>query len=157
MIRKLVVIALALLLGGCSSWMFWKDASPLLLVVNIEAANNINPNVDGLASPLEMRIYQLSDSEAFNQASFIDLYSDDQGTLKADLLSKRQLESVFPGDTRQLTMPQIAETQYIGVVAAFADYREAKSKALLPVQAGLPIAVNIIIDGINISVTGQED
>lgn len=154
--KILLMMASVLLLNGCSSWMFWKDPLPLQVTVNIEAANNINPNLDGLASPLEMRVYQLADSEAFNQANFIDLYNDDQGILKAKLLSKRNLDSVLPAEKRVVVLPQLAETQYIGVIAAFADYREAKNKAIVQVQPGLPVVVNISVDGINISITGQE-
>ncbi len=127
------------------------------MIVNIEAANNINPNIDGLASPLEVRIYQLQDSEAFNQASFIDLYNDDQGVLKAGLLSKRNLDSVLPSEERQVAIPLIAETEYIAIVAAFADFREAKNKVILQIQPGFPVVVEVKVDGVNISITGQED
>lgn len=146
-----------LLLSGCSYLKFGDNASLLQVVVNIEAAGNINPNVDGLASPLEIRIYQLQDSEAFNQAGFIDLYNDDQGVLKADLLSKRNLDSVLPNEKRQIVLSLISGTQFVAVVAAFANYREAKNKAILMVQAGIPIIIDAQIDGINVSITGQED
>ncbi|OLQ72848.1 type VI secretion system-associated lipoprotein [Photobacterium proteolyticum] len=157
MAKKLLILLSVFLISGCSYLTFWKDASPLQVIVNIEAANNINPNVDGLASPLEVRVYQLQDSEAFNQASFIDLYNDDQGVLKAGLLSKRNLDSVLPGEKRQVAIPLIAETEYIAVVAAFADFREAKNKVILQIQAGLPVVVDVKVDGVNVSITGQED
>ena len=157
MAKKLFTLLSVFLLSGCSYLTFWKDASPLQVIVNIEAANNINPNIDGLASPLEVRIYQLQDSEAFNQASFIDLYNDDQGVLKAGLLSKRNLDSVLPSEERQVAIPLIAETEYIAIVAAFADFREAKNKVILQIQPGLPAMVEVKVDGVNISITGQED
>jgi len=157
MAKKLFTLLSVFLLSGCSYLTFWKDASPLQVIVNIEAANNINPNIDGLASPLEVRIYQLQDSEAFNQASFIDLYSDDQGVLKAGLLSKRNLDSVLPSEERQVAIPLIAETEYIAIVAAFADFREAKNKVILQIQPGFPVVVEVKVDGVNISITGQED
>jgi len=157
MAKKLFTLLSVFLLSGCSYLTFWKDASPLQVIVNIEAANNINPNIDGLASPLEVRIYQLQDSEAFNQASFIDLYNDDQGVLKAGLLSKRNLDSVLPSEERQVAIPLIAETEYIAIVAAFADFREAKNKVILQIQPGLPVVVDVKVDGVNVSITGQED
>ncbi|OAN17832.1 Type VI secretion lipoprotein/VasD [Photobacterium jeanii] len=155
--KFLLMTAAVTMLSGCSSWMFWKDNSPAVVVAHIEAANNINPNIDGLASPLEVRIYQLADSEAFKQANFLDLYNDDQGALKADLLSKRQLASVLPSGKQSVEIPQINEVKYIGVIAAFANYREAKNKAIVAVEPDTKIEVNVMIDGINVSVTGQED
>lgn len=155
--KNILMFLLIALLSGCSAIAFWKEASILQVVVNIDAANNINPNIDSMASPLEMRIYQLQDSEAFNQASFIDLYNDDQGVLKAGLLSKRNLDSLLPNEKRKLTHPLLAETRFVAIIAAFSDYREAKNKAIIQVEPGLPIVVNLSVDGISISITGQED
>ncbi|MCG7586378.1 type VI secretion system lipoprotein TssJ [Photobacterium sp. OFAV2-7] len=157
MAKKLFMVLSVFLLSGCSYLAFWKDATPLQVIVNIEAANNINPNIDDLASPLEVRIYQLQDSEAFNQASFIDLYNDDQGVLKAGLLSKRNLDSLLPNEERQVVIPLIPETEYIAIVAAFADFREAKNKAILQIMPGVPVVIDAKVDGISVSITGKED
>lgn len=146
-----------LLVSGCGALSFFEKSPVFQVVANIEAANNINPNIDGLASPLEVRIYQLQDSEAFNQANFIDLYNDDQSVLKAGLLSKRNLASVLPNEKRQIFLPLVNGTKFIAVVTAFSNYREAKNKAILSVQPGLPIIIDIRIDGINVSIIGQEE
>jgi len=157
MIKKIFIILIILSLNGCSYLKFWGNPSVLQIIVNIKSANNINPNIDGLASPLEIRIYQLEDSEAFEQASFIDLYTDDQGILKADLLSKRSIDSVLPNEERRFILPLVSGTKFIAVVAAFANYREAKNKAILPVRVGFPIIIDTQIDGINISIRSQKD
>jgi len=157
MTKKIAIFMFTLLISGCSTLAFWQDDLPLQVVINITAANNINPNLDNLASPLEIRIYQLQDSEAFNQASFIDIYTDDQGVLKAGVLSKRNLPSLLPNEKRQVKLPLIAETKYIAIIAAFSNYREAKSKAIVQITPGLPASVDVNFDGINISITGQED
>jgi len=152
--RKVGLLLLATLLSGCSFW--GNDLAPQL-VINIQASANINPNVEGKPSPVEVRIYQLSDSQAFNQADFIQLYSDAQGVLKAELLIARQLASVLPSENRKEVIPMAAETKYIGVIAGFADYREAKNKVIYqPVVLGSS-AINIQLDGVNLSVSGEED
>ena len=157
MLKSLLVLVVTLSLSACSSLAFWQDDEPLTMKVTITAANNINPNIDSLASPLEIRIYQLKDSEAFNQAVFIDLYNDDQGVLKADLLSKRNLDSLLPSETRQLTLPLITETKFVAIIAAFSDYRKAKSKAIVQIEPAKSVVINVNVDGINVSITGQED
>ncbi len=152
--RSLILLVLASLLSGCSFW--GNDLAPQL-VINIQAEANINPNVEGKPSPVEVRIYQLSDSQAFNQADFIQLYNDAQGVLKAELLIARQLASVLPNESRKEVIPLAAETKYIGVIAGFADYREAKNKVIYqPVVLGSS-AISIQLDGVNLSVTGEED
>ncbi|ELR67256.1 Type VI secretion lipoprotein/VasD [Photobacterium marinum] len=155
MIRVITSLLLAALLSGCS---FWGDEvlAPRL-VLNIQAASNINPNVEGKPSPVEIRVYQLTDSQAFSLADFIQIYNDEQGVLKAELLVARQLASVLPGETRQESLPLAANTKFIGVIAGFADYREAKNKVIYkPLIVG-SAAINIELDGINLSVSGEEE
>ncbi|GAB6263679.1 type VI secretion system lipoprotein TssJ [Photobacterium sp. R1] len=154
-LRMLPLMLLSLMVSGCSLWS--EDLTAPQLVVNIRAASNINPNVDGKPSPVELRLYQLTDSQAFNQADFLQIYNDEQGVLKAELLLTRQLSSVLQGESRQEVLPLAAETKYIGVIAGFADYREAKNKVIYKPLVVSSAAINIDIDGINLSVSGEEE
>lgn len=147
-------VVLSLSLSSCG---FFSDEVPPKLTLKIHAQKNINPNVNGEASPLELRVYQLSDNDAFNQASFLQLYDDDQGALKSGLVSTRHLPSILPGEYRVKAFPISLETRYIAVVGSFANYREAKSKAIYKIkQLGL-VTVYVSIDGLNISISGAEE
>ncbi|OEE66107.1 type VI secretion system-associated lipoprotein [Enterovibrio norvegicus FF-33] len=151
------------LLMGCSSSVsvnpvdWFSDATAPQFTIDIRAESNINPNVDNLPSPVEIRIYQLADSEAFNQADFIQLYNDDQGALKAGLLSKRYLPSVMPGETRREVILANAETKFVGVIVAFANYREANNKAIFTSFGNWSQTITLQLDGINLTMTGTED
>lgn len=153
MIRPFTLLIISVLLPGCSFW--GGEPEVPQLVLNINAASNINPNLDGIPSPLELRVYQLSDSQAFSMASFIQIFSDEQGVLKAELLLARQLGSVFPSESRQEVIPLAANTKYIGIIAGFAEHREAKNKVIYEPLIGSTTVVNIEIDGINLSVSDQ--
>ncbi len=154
MIRLLCAIAVVLSISGCS--LFSEEIIQPRLILKIKAQNNINSNINGLPSPLALRVYQLSDSNAFEQADFLQLFEDDQNALKSGLISKRDLPSISPSEVREVSYPLSTDAKYIAVVAAFADYREAKSKALYKIdQFGL-VTVNIAIDGLNLSVSGLE-
>lgn len=153
--NRRVIFAVTLLLSGCSFWGS-SDVTPQLFL-NIKASANINPNVEGLPSPLEVRVYQMTDSQAFSQADFIQLYNDAQGVLKAELLLTRELASLLPSEERKEVIPLAAGTKYIGVIAGFADYREAKNKVIYqPLVVGSAV-LNIDLDGVNLSVTGEEE
>lgn len=162
--KTLLVPFLSLgLLVGCSSSVsvnpidWFSDDSPPKFTMDIRAESNINPNVDNLPSPVEIRVYQLADSEAFNQADFIQLYNDDQGALKAGLLSKRYLPSVMPGETRTEIIPANAEAKFVGVIVAFANYREANNKAIFTSFGYWSQTITLQLDGINLTMTGTED
>ena len=147
------------LLTGCStiSSIWSGEATAPRLIVKVTADKNINPNIKGEASPVAIRIYQLADSEAFDQATYIQIFSREQGVLKAGMLSKRYLPSILPGETRQQVFILNPETKFIGVIANFADYREAKNKAIIQPLTLNGAVINIHLDGINLTVTGEED
>lgn len=152
---KITLLLVTLFLTGCS---FWEgEDRPLELSVNISAADNINLNADNLSAPVELRIYQLRDSEAFNQASFIDIYNDDQAMLQAAIISKRNLGSLLPDEKREITLPLNPETKYIAIIAAFSNYQNAKNKAILLIKPGVDTEVDVSIDGINASLRRSED
>ncbi|EHU5127087.1 type VI secretion system lipoprotein TssJ [Vibrio vulnificus] len=152
--KKIVFFLSSLmLLSGCSLW--GGDAIPRL-TVDVVAAANINPNLDGKPSPVEVRVYQLKDSEAFNQADFLQLYSDEQGTLKAAMIATRHLPSALPGESKRESFNLNAETKFVGVIAGFADFREAKNKAIYPINAFENIRLKIDLDGVNLTVTAGD-
>lgn len=153
--NRLIIVVMITLLSGCSFWR-QEDITPQLFL-KIKAASNINPNVEGKPSPIEIRVYQLSDSQAFEQAEFIQLYNDAQGVLKAEVLLTRELASLLPSEERNETLPLASETKYIGVIAGFADYREAKNKAIYQPMVLGSSAINIVLDGINLSISGEEE
>ncbi|MDD1783969.1 type VI secretion system lipoprotein TssJ [Enterovibrio sp. ZSDZ35] len=161
--QYLIAILSVALLGGCGSasslnpldW--WADPTAPVFKITIKAASNINPNVDDLPSPVEVRVYQLKDSEAFNQTDFIQIYSDDQGALKADLLSKRYLPSVVPGETTSEFIPASAETKFVGIIVAFANYREANNKVIYESLGNFSQILSLQLDGINLTMTGEEE
>lgn len=149
---RFFTIVLISTLSGCS---FWNSPPSSQLVLNISAAPNINPNVRGEPSPLEIRIYQLTDGQAFKQADFVQLYNDPQGVLKTELLLARQLKSISPNESRQELLPLSPEIKYIGIIAGFADYGNAKGKLLYKPTIIHSTVMNINIDGINISASGK--
>ncbi|NRD72404.1 type VI secretion system lipoprotein TssJ [Shewanella sp. VB17] len=143
-----------LVLTGCS---LWRDPVEPKLFLDIQAELNINPNVDQKVSPVELRVYQLSDSQAFSRANFMQIFHGEQGVLKANLLVVRRLASVMPGEQRQEVIPLSAQTKFIGVIAGFSNYREAKNKVLYQIIDTQDTAIKVSLDGINLSISSQEE
>ncbi len=72
------------------------------------------------------------------------------------MVVSRQLPSILPGETRQEIIPLGSGVKYIGVIAGFADYREAKNKVIYKPLIVNSAVISIEIDGINLSVSGEE-
>ncbi len=107
-IKLLIGILLAGLLAGCTSTMY----------VNFKADHKLNPDQQHSALPVQVNIYQLSDKDAFDQATFRELWQQDKQTLGSSLISKRQV-IIKPGDTTKVKITRANNCHYIGIVALF--------------------------------------
>lgn len=147
MIRGLVVMALVLLLQGCVVANALFDPYTNL---NFSAYGNINPDDSGRSSPLVVRVYELSSTDAFRDADFFDLYDDAPTVLGEDLLSTAEL-IVRPGRglTKKLRLHR--ETTYLGIIGAFRDIENAQWKLVLKADPRGYETLNIRIKGRSIS------
>jgi type VI secretion system protein VasD len=124
MIRRVCgAIALSLLglsLVGCGS----APPKPSPVKAAISATADVNPNPEGRASPVHVRIFQLKEPGAFMDADYWALVDKEQATLGASLL-QRQEQDLVPGEKKEFELKIDPEAHVLGVMAEFADYRNA--------------------------------
>ena len=80
--KGLILICVILMISACGMFKKKKPPpppEPTRVVLEFEAAGDINPNAEGRASPLVVRIYQLKSYSAFRKADFFSLYDNDEG------------------------------------------------------------------------------
>ena len=114
------------LLPGCA---LFGDAENETVFANLTvfADKNLNPAVDGRASPIVVRIYQLTQTAKFNNSDFFALYENDQTLLAKDLLSRTELE-ISPNKKYQNQLEIKPNIRFIAVLAAFRDLDTAQWK-----------------------------
>ncbi len=117
---------------------------PARAVVSIGAAENLNPNPGGRASPLQVRLFELKTLGAFGKADFFSLYEQPSATLGADLVAQEEFV-LRPGETRFLERLLNPETRHIGLFAAYRDLDRAVWRTSVPVIANRtnPIRVDL--------------
>ncbi|MCP1446052.1 type VI secretion system protein VasD [Pseudomonas sp. GGS8] len=130
--KSLMAAALVALLGGCgltqtvtdattstARAIFYKQVKTLHLDFSGRVAMNTNTtDMSALSVPTLVRVYQLRDSKALEQATYERLVSDDDSVLSADLLDKRAVV-VKPGEGAQLNVPMDKDAQFVAVAALF--------------------------------------
>lgn len=141
-----LIICLLFSLSGCSLIDFFKAGG--ILFVNIKAEENINPSTNNIPSPVVLRVYQLKDKTIFNEANFLQLYHNDEDVLKNDLLSKRIITDLYPGNEKKITIPLMEGSQYIGVLVEYSNYRNAVNKEILPLYSSKGAKIDLHLDGI---------
>ncbi|MGD8175038.1 type VI secretion system lipoprotein TssJ [Marinimicrobium sp. ARAG 43.8] len=136
--RLLVLSLIMLWLSGCATEES-RVGGVLKLKTNvtltIRADETINPDHQGVASPVFLRLYELSVDQAFEQADFIDLYNRESTALGNTLVQRRQLPRVLPGDVQRHQLVLDSNTRYLGLVAEFYQYERAVYKVVVPITA----------------------
>ncbi|ANH75579.1 type VI secretion lipofamily protein [Ralstonia insidiosa] len=130
---RLVIAAIttAMLLSACGAWQAASDASSeawrsmfsnnlKVLDVDLRAREALNPDGRGRATPVAVRIYQLTDRKAFDDASFADLLNNDSTVLAHDLLAS-MAAVLNPGASVSLSQPMQADTAVVAVVALYRE------------------------------------
>jgi len=105
---------------------------------------DVNPNASGRPSPVVVRVYQLKKQDAFIGAQFEPLYDDDKKVLGEELVTTDQYR-LAPGDSQKVEVVIAADTQFVGVLAAFRAIGDPATiwRAVVGVpRKGLSIAVN---------------
>ncbi len=145
---------LVLLLGACSTVNHKLGAALNLdtdLKLQVIADDLINPDEQDQASPVFIRLYELTSTKVFDKADFIDLYERDEEILGATLLAKQELKRVVPGAARSETFVLNKDTRYVALFAEFYRYKDAKTKTVFPVTVS-----NVVRNSIVINVSGTD-
>lgn len=158
-LKKLLYTGIAILLvgalAGCSS--STKKVKSLFhetstIVMEITAAEDLNPNRKGRASPVVLYIYEFSDIAPFDEADFFSIYDAEAETIGAVLLGKMELE-LSPGETRTIERVLKGETRHLGILAAYRDIDNAKWRASLPMAEHSKINLKLNLERLSISLT----
>ncbi len=112
----------------------WGDGETRI-EAEIAVAEDLNPDYNGDASPLVVRLYQLSSPTAFNNATFFQLYDSDVAELGDDLKGKEELE-LQPGQTLELERDLDPQTRFVGFIAGYRDIDNANWRAVTEIPMG---------------------
>lgn len=111
------------------------ETGPSTIEANLTASEDMNPDYEGQASPLVVRMYELKSATAFNNASFFALYDSDEAELGGDLKAKEEIE-LQPGDKLEFERELQPETRYVGFIAGYRDIDNASWRAVAEIPEG---------------------
>jgi len=140
------------LLYACGS----SSPPPPLLQGTIKVDQGANPNPNGRASPIIVRVYELRSPAAFSGADFFSLFDNESETLAKDLVAREEF-SLSPGETQPYRRQLQPDTKFIGVVAAFRDLEHSRWRQVVPVpdERKSPIAIGIEARAATLTVGSQ--
>lgn len=132
MLRTLFSLVMLAALGGCGlvqtvadgtastvKSIFYTQVSTLHLDFSARTAlNTQTADMNALSVPTLLRVYQLRDRKAVEQATYEELLGADDQLLASALLDKRTLV-VKPEEGAQLNVPMDKDAQFVTVVGLF--------------------------------------
>jgi len=90
------------------------------LTLHVTAASTLNSTTGHEAGQVLVKVYQLKDTNAFQHASFEDLWKRDVAVLGYSILRQTQF-MVQPGSSVDMPIERNTAARYLGVVAIFKD------------------------------------
>jgi type VI secretion system protein VasD len=142
-------LALAVGLGACGS----KPPPPTVVELTVKAGPGINPDADGRASPVILRVYQLAATGSFDKSDFFQLYDKEAATLGADLAGSDQL-ALTPGTSKTVTIELKPQAKFIGIIAAFRGIDRAAWRVGAPVPLNKTTKLTATVDGLVLKLAG---
>jgi type VI secretion system protein VasD len=106
---------------------------PTTLSLQLNNAQNTNPDVEGKGSPVLLRVYELKDQTNFNGADFFALFDKDKTVLAGDLVRKQEF-LLKPGEAKTLQIEPGADTRFVGFFAAFRQLDNAQWRVVTPLN-----------------------
>ncbi len=131
--KFIISLSTIFILSGCGIFGGTSEPEPVILDLTISASKNLNPDIEKRASPIVIRIYQLTQIDTFNNSDFFALYENDQSILAKDLKYREEIE-IKPGQSSVKPLEINAASKYIAVLAAFRDLDRAQWKSFLEID-----------------------
>jgi type VI secretion system protein VasD len=161
LIFSITAVAFSLALAACASGNP-KPKEPIRLDLTVHAASGVNPDDQGRAAPIVVRVYELKTDGAFNAADFFTLQDKDKTVLADDLVKRDQFQ-LRPGEHVTIARTADPAATTLGILAAYRDLPNSVWRAVyaLPVTpqkawyrfSSPKLKLNITLDANAIKVT----
>ena len=144
--RQGLLALLMALLTGCAFF----GPKQTVLEMNISAGPALNPSVQGRASPVVVRVFELKNPATFEDADFMSLYEHEREVLAADLVARDELV-ITPGEKRRIERVLQEETKLLGIVVAFRALERATWRTSIAIRTNKKNKITLTMDDVVVS------
>ncbi|HEY7774762.1 MAG TPA: type VI secretion system lipoprotein TssJ [Marinagarivorans sp.] len=130
--RLFAVFFMGLALAACQTSRKALDLETIV-TLDLYTGKDVNPDADSRPSPVVVRVFKLTDDRRFKRADFLSLYESADNRLGDNLLGVVTLKELAPGEVRQEVIKLTDEARFIGIMAEFSNYTNAKPLLALEV------------------------
>lgn len=151
-VKVALIAVLIIVAAGCQTTRRTLNLETTV-ALNVDIEQHVNPDSDGRASPVVLRVFMLADDRQFSREEFLNLYENAESRLGKDLIDTVILKEFAPGEQRIEELALSPEVKYIGLLAEFVQYQRAEALMLLPITDHKKNAYGITLEGTRIAST----
>ena len=144
--RGLLLLAAPLALAHCAP----PPKPPAVLTITMIGSADQNPDLGGKASPVAVRIYQLTATAKFERADVFALTEHEQQTLGTDDAGSQEFV-LSPNETQTKTFELKPMVQAVGIVVLYRDIDQSQWRADAPVADSGPTKLLLNVNKLAIS------
>lgn len=131
----------ALFIGATLLW----GCTTIPLNLNTDRVLNIDSHQQSL--PVRVKLYQLSDTTLFNEATFHQLWKSDNEVLNGTLLEKREF-TLNPNEQKKVSLTHQSGATHLALIALYRAQSDNDWKAMVPLKHPVnywlnPVAVHL--------------
>ena len=138
--RFLLSVFPALALAHCAPG----PKPPAVLNLTMIGSAEQNPDTSGKASPVAVRIYQLTQTAKFERADVFALTEREQQTLGQDSAASQEFV-LSPGETQTKTFELKNGVQAVGIVVLYRDIDRSKWREVAPAATSGPTRLTLSV------------
>ncbi|WP_404389756.1 type VI secretion system lipoprotein TssJ [Pseudoalteromonas phenolica] len=147
---KVLLLTSIFTLSGC-----------LTTKVNLDVTSSDNLNLNKFDEPLPvvLKVYQLTDIQAFNNATYEQLWKADKSVLANSLVTVEE-KTINPSQITNISFEQSEQAKYIAMVALFRDIEGGKWRTSFELSNGyvkIPTSLDIALNKNSIVILGAEE
>jgi len=117
----------AVFIGGCATTP--QPELPVPVEISMAASESLNPTEAGRASPVLLRLFELSAPTFFQSADFFTLLGELGEAQHAEVVEIHEF-TLMPGEIRVLRRRTDLATRFLGVAAGYRDLESSAWRAL---------------------------
>lgn len=123
---------------------------PKIANLTLKVAADVNPDGAGVASPVAVRVYQLTGVTGFAAADFFSLQQDEAGVLGDELVGSEAFV-LAPGAIEVYARELDENVRFLGVTAAFRDLSAGKWRSFHAIPPATTTLLEAEISGTEVS------
>ena len=149
--KIIFTLVMSVFLGGCSVANY---VVPAYTTLKFEISEDVNPDLNGRASPVVVKVFELSSRTLFDSQDFFALYDIPQDVLGPDLIGKKEFEFA-PGSQHIYELNLPTGIRYAGILVAYQDIENARWREVVEIDTTAYRTYDVMIDELSVFIRNR--